>query len=36
MASLLQTETAEDGQSGRGELEEGWEEKARPHCDSPQ
>lgn len=27
MASLLQTETAEDGQSGRGELEEGWEEK---------
>lgn len=35
MASLLQTETAEDGQSGREELEDDWEEKARPYSDSP-
>ena len=35
MASLLQTETAEDGQSGGEELEDDWEEKACPYSDSP-
>lgn len=35
MASLLQTETAEDGQSGWEELEDNWEEKACPYSDSP-
>lgn len=30
MASLLQTETAEDGQAGGEELEDDWEEKACP------